>query len=114
MAVDQPSRTGGRSEAIESLGVYRSGLAIVVQYVCECKLGFVPSQFLQVDAQDAAPCRASSVGLVPGYRVDAPHAVREAASMLAGPAGAPQRRATAKLVAGQATVSRYACYPPGC
>jgi hypothetical protein len=32
---------------------------------------------LQVKALDAAPRRAGSVGLVPGYQVDAPHAVRE-------------------------------------
>jgi hypothetical protein len=78
MAVGQPSHTGGRSDAIESLGVYRSGLAIAVQYVCECRMGFVPSRVLQVDAQDAVPRRTGSVGLVPGYQVDAPRAVREA------------------------------------
>jgi hypothetical protein len=42
-----------------------------VQIVRECKLGFVPSRFLQVDAQDATPRRVGSVGLVPDYRVDA-------------------------------------------
>jgi hypothetical protein len=114
MDVGQPSRTGGRRDALESLGVYRSGLAVAVQNVYVCKLGFVPSRFLQVDAQDAAPCRTGNVGLVPGYRVDAPCAVREAASALAGPVGAPQRRAAAKLVAGQAAESRCASRPPGC
>jgi hypothetical protein len=85
-----------------------------VQIVRECKLGFVPSRFLQVDAQDAAPRRAGSVGLVPSYRVDAPRAVREVASALAGPAGAPQRCAVAKLVAGQVIETRCACRLPGC
>jgi hypothetical protein len=114
MAVGQPSRMGGRRDALESLGVYRSELAVAVQNVCVCKLGFVSIRFLQVDAQDAAPRRAGSVGLVPGYRVDAPRAVREVASALAGPAGAPQCRAAAKLVVGQAAETRCVRRPPGC
>jgi hypothetical protein len=105
MAAGQPSRTGGRRNALESLGDFRPELAVAVQDVCEYKPGFVPSRILQVDALDAAPHRAGSVGLVPGYRVNALRAMRAAASAHACPAGVPQHRAAAKSLAGQAAVS---------
>jgi hypothetical protein len=50
---------------------------------------------------DTVPRRVGGIGLVPGYRVDAPCAEREAASASACLAGAPQRRATAKRRAGK-------------
>jgi hypothetical protein len=53
---------------------------------CVCELGFVPWVSLQVEARGAAPRRTGGVSLVPGYRVDAPRAVREVAS---APAGRP-------------------------
>jgi hypothetical protein len=114
MAAGQPSRTGGRCDALESLSDFRPELAVAAQDICKCKPGFVPSKILQVDAQDAVPRRAGSVGLVPGYPVNAPRAVRKAASAHACPAGTPQHRAAAKPLVGQAAVSQCARRQSGC
>jgi hypothetical protein len=104
MAAGLPSHTGGRRNALESLGDFRPELTVTAQDVW----------ILQVDVQDTAPRRASSVGLVPDYRVNAPRAVCKAASAHACLDGTPQRRAAAKPLASQATVSRCARRPYGC
>jgi hypothetical protein len=55
LAAGQPSRTGGRRDALESQGACRSGLAADEQNNFVCRPGLVPSRFLQVSVQDAAP-----------------------------------------------------------
>jgi hypothetical protein len=76
-----------------------------------CEPGFVPRVSLQVGVLGAVPQRAGGVGFVPGYRVEALSAEREAASMSACLAGAPQRRATAEHRAGKTPCCAACCRP---
>jgi hypothetical protein len=101
LAVGQLSSTGGRRNVLELPGDLRSELAVAARNVLVCEPGFVSCVSLQVGALGAVPRCASDVGLVPGYRVDAPCAEREVASASACLAGAPQRRATTKRRAGK-------------
>jgi hypothetical protein len=96
LAVGQPSSTGGRRDALDLPGDLRSELVVTVQNVWVCEPGFIPRVSLQVGALDTVPRRPGGVGLVPGYRVDAPRTERKAASASACLAGAPQGRAMAK------------------
>jgi hypothetical protein len=108
LAVGQPSSMGGRRDALELSGDHHFELAVAAQNVWVCEPGFIPRVSLQVGALVVVPRCAGGVGLVPGYRVDAPCAERERM---------PGRRTPApchgQTSGRQATVPRYARRPPG-